>query len=147
VVGSVDGRLYRLSPETGELLGSYETGGAPYGDLVEAGGCLLALWAEGGFDDSMEAAGPHVLACLEPGLERARWRHTADRELSTYRPLAWEGRVLAGGRDVLLALDLASGELLWERAIEGVPRGLGAADEALYVGTLSGKVFALPWAR
>jgi len=147
VVGALDGRLYRLSPETGEILGSYDTGGAPYGDLVEAGGCLLTLWAEGGFDDSMEAAGPHVLACLEPGLERVRWRHSTESEWSTFRPLAWEGGVIAGGRDVLLALELASGELLWERAIEGVPRGLGAAADALYVGTLSGKVFALPFTR
>ncbi|HUF79218.1 MAG TPA: PQQ-binding-like beta-propeller repeat protein, partial [Thermoanaerobaculia bacterium] len=33
VVGSADGRLYRLIPETGEVLGSYATAGAPYGDL------------------------------------------------------------------------------------------------------------------
>jgi outer membrane protein assembly factor BamB len=145
VVGALDGRLYRLSPETGEILGSYDTGGAPYGDLVEAGGCLLALWAEGGFDESMAAAGPHVLACLEPGLGRVRWRHATESEWSTFRPLVWKGRVIAGGRDVLLALNLANGDLLWELPIAGVPRGLGAAEEALYVGTLSGKVFALPW--
>jgi outer membrane protein assembly factor BamB len=147
VAGSADGRLYRLSPETGEMLGSFATAGAPYGDLTEAGGCLLALSAEGELDESMQPGGPYHLACLEPGLERVRWRHTTDRELTIFRPLAWEGQVVAGGRDTLIALDLATGELLWELPIEGVPRGLGAAGDALYVGTLGGKVFALPWAR
>jgi outer membrane protein assembly factor BamB len=144
VVGSLDGRLYRLRPETGEVLGSIDTGGALYGDLTVTGGCLLALWAEGGIDETMEAAGPHVLGCLEPGLEKVRWRHTSEREWSTFRPLAWEGLVIAGGRDTLVALDAASGDLLWEHPIDGVPRGLGASDETLYVGTLSGKVLALP---
>ena len=145
VVGAADGRLYRLRPETGETLGSYDTGGTPYGDLTEAGGCLLALWAEGELDESMNPTGPYSLACFEPRLERVRWRHTANGELSTFRPLAWEDQVVAGGRDFLFALDLADGQLLWERPIEGVARGLGAAEEALYVGTLGGKVFALPW--
>jgi outer membrane protein assembly factor BamB len=145
VVGAADGRLYRLSLDTGEVLGSFATAGAPYGDLTEAGGCLLVLSAGGELDESMQPAGPFVLACVEPGLERARWLHSSEQELSTFRPLAWQGQVVAGGRDFLLALDLADGQLLWERPIEGVARGLGAAEEALYVGTLGGKVFALPW--
>jgi outer membrane protein assembly factor BamB len=145
VVGSRDGHLHRLSPETGEVLGSVATGGAPYGDLTEAGGCLLALSAAGELDESMEPAGPYSLACLEPGLERVRWRHESDRQISTFRPLVHEGQVIAGGRDTLFALSLADGSVLWRRPIDGVPRGLGASNEALYVGTLGGKVFALPW--
>lgn len=144
VVGSLDGRLYRLSPETGEVLGSFDAGGAPYGDLTVAGGCLLALWAEGGIDETGGAAGPYVLACIEPGLERVRWRHAYERKWSTHRPLAWQGRVIAGGRNTLVAFDAASGDLLWEHRLEGVPRGLGASGETLYVGTLSGEVLALP---
>lgn len=145
VVGAADGRLYRLRPETGEVLGFFDPGGAPYGDLTEAGGCLLALAAAGEPDESMDPRGPYSLACLEPGLEEVRWRYASDRRLSTFRPLAWEGQVIAGGRDRLVALDLADGSVLWERPVEGVPRGLGASDEALYVGTLGGEVFALPW--
>ena len=145
VVGSQDGRLHRLSPETGEVLGSVATAGMPYGDLTEAGGCLLALFAAGELDESMEPSGPYSLACLEPGLERVRWRHDSDRRISTFRPLVRQGQVVFGGRDTLLALDLADGTVLWQRPIEGVPRGLGASEEALYVGTLGGTVFALPW--
>lgn len=144
VVGSQDGRLHRLSPETGEALGSVAVPGASYGDLTEAGGCLLALSAEGELDESMQPEGPYHLTCLGPGLEAVRWRHTSDREISTFRPLVHEGQVIAGGRGTLFALDLADGSLVWQRPVEGVARGLGASDEALYVGTLSGKVLALP---
>lgn len=147
VVGSEDGHLHRLSPETGEVLGSFATAGVPYGDLTEAGGCLLVLSAAGELDESMQPGGPYSLACLGPGLERVRWRHESDRRISTFRPLAREGQVIAGGRDTLFALDLADGSLLWQHPIEGVPRGLGASQEALYVGTLAGKVFALPFTR
>jgi outer membrane protein assembly factor BamB len=144
VVGSQNGRLHRLSPETGEALGSVSVPGVPYGDLTEAGGCLLALSAEGELDESMQPEGPYHLTCLDPGLEQVRWRHTSDRKISTFRPLVHEGLVIAGGRDTLIALDAASGDLLWEHPIEGVPRGLGASDTTLYVGMLSGKVLALP---
>ena len=146
VVGSQEGGLHRLSPETGEAMGSVAVMGRSYGDLTEAGGCLLALSAEGELDESMQPEGPYHLTCLAPGLEAVRWRHTSDREISTFRPLVHEGLVIAGGRDVLFALDATNGDLLWEHGIEGVPRGLGAADGALYVGTLSGKVLALPMA-
>ena len=145
VVGAADGRLFRLALETGEVLGSFAAAGVPYGDLTEGGGCLLVLSAEGELDEWMQPSGPFHLACLEPGLERVRWRYTSERELSTFRPLVREGQVIAGGRDFLIALDVADGGLLWQRPIEGVPRGLGASEEALYVGTLAGKVFALPW--
>lgn len=145
VVGAADGRLFRLAPATGEVLGSFTAAGLPYGDLTAAGGCLLVLSAEGELDEWMQPAGPFHHTCLEPGLERLRWRYTSEQELSTFRPLVREGQVIAGGRDFLIALDLAGGELLWQRPVEGVARGLGASEDALYVGTLGGKVFALPW--
>jgi outer membrane protein assembly factor BamB len=146
VVGSQDGRLHRLSPETGEVLGSVTVPGVSYGDLTEAGGCLLALSAEGELDESMQPEGPYHLTCLDPGLAGVRWRHTSNREIGTFRPLAHEGLVIAGGPSLLFALDLADGSLAWQLPVEGVPRGLGASGETLYVGTLSGKVFALPMA-
>jgi outer membrane protein assembly factor BamB len=146
VVGSQDGRIHRLSPETGEVLGSVSVPGTPYGDLTEAGGCLLALSAEGDLDESMQPEGPYHLTCLDPGLAGDRWRHTVDREISTFRPLVYEGLVIAGGPSLLFALGLADGSLVWQRPVEGVPRGLGASGETLYVGTLSGKILALPMA-
>lgn len=146
VVGSIDGRLYRLSPETGEVLGSASVTGMSYGYLTETGGCLLVLSAEGELDESMQPEGPYRLTCLDPGLEAVRWRHTSDREISTFRPLVRGGQVIAGGLNLLFALDLADGSLAWQRPVDGVPRGLGASGTALYVGTLSGKVLALPMA-
>lgn len=145
VVGAMDGALYRLAPESGEVLGSFPTGGAPYGDLVAADGCLLALWAAGGIADGMNAAGPHILACLEPGLAKARWTHEANAEWSTMRPLVSAEAVVVGWEGTLEALALTDGSPRWSLAVNGVPRGLGAASDTLFVGTLGGDVFAFPW--
>lgn len=146
VVGSQDGRIHRLSPETGEVLASVSVPGMSYGDLTEAGGCLLALSAEGELEESMEPEGPYHLTCVDPGRAGIRWRHTSDREISTFRPLVHKSLVIAGGPDTLFALDAADGDLLWEHRIEGVARALGASEGTLYVGSLSGKVLALPMA-
>ncbi len=94
----------------------------------------------------MQPEGPYHLTCFDSGLEAVRWRHTSDGEISTFRPLVHEGRVIAGGRNTLFALDLADGSVAWQRPVEGVARGLGASGQDLYVGTLSGKVHALPMA-
>jgi len=107
-------------------------------------GCLFTLWAAGGIDESMEATGPFVLACLDPGLETVRWQHASEQEWSTFRPLLRDGQVIVGSRNTLLALDPSDGHVLWKNPVEGVPRGLGASKKMLYVGTLAGKVLALP---
>jgi len=144
VVGGLDGLLYRLRLETGEVTATYDTGGAPFGDLTVGDGCLFALWAAGGIGESMEATGPFVLACLDPDLETVRWQHATEREWSTFRPLVRDGRVIVGSRNTLLALDPSDGHVLWQSPVDGVPRGLGASKKVLYVGTLAGKVLSLP---
>ena len=142
VVGSLDGELHRLSQDDGSILGHFELKGVPYGDLVEAGGCLLALSVE---DPSQEA--PAMLSCLEPSLTKALWTFRSAGELSTFRPLVHQGRAVVGGKGTLIGLDLATGAEAWSCPLKGVARGLGSADAMLYVGTLSGTVYALDPAR
>jgi outer membrane protein assembly factor BamB len=143
VVGSFDGELHRLRQEDGSILGHFELKGVPYGDLVEAGGCLLALSSE---DPSFDG-GPATLACLDPSLTKALWTFRSAGELSTFRPLLHEGRAVVGGRGSLIGLDLSSGAEAWSCPLKGVARGLGYSGATLYVGTLGGTVYALDPAR
>ena len=147
LVGTLDGRLQRLRGSDGEILESFLLGGALYGDLVAAPGCLFALSARGGTAPETGLAGPHAIFCLDPELQGVRWRHDLPEVFGTFHPLVREGAVVVGVEGKLLALDVGSGALLWERPIEGLPRGLAATGDRLYVGTSAGPVFALPWAR
>ncbi|HEX6861203.1 MAG TPA: PQQ-binding-like beta-propeller repeat protein, partial [Thermoanaerobaculia bacterium] len=140
IVGSLAGRLLRLSREDGSVLGSLELESMPYGDLVEAGGCLLSL-------RTSQEGGAGTLACLDPSLSKTLWSFHSDKELSTFRPLIHEGRAVVGWDGTLIGLDLGTGSQAWSCPLKGMPRGLGAAGESLYVGTLSGPVLALDPAR
>lgn len=139
VVGSLDGELHRLAQEDGSILGHFDLKGVPYGDLVDAGGCLLALAIE---DPSFEQ-GPATLACLDPSLSKALWSFRSNGELSTFRPLVHEGKAVVGGKGSLTGLDLATGAEAWTCPVKGVARGLGSAGMTIYVGTLGGVVLAV----
>jgi outer membrane protein assembly factor BamB len=145
VVGALDGNLYSLSRTDGSVLSKRELKGMPYGDLVEGGECLLAL--SRATDDSSPQAGPYSLSCLDPSLSKTSWSYRSKGELSTFRPLVHQGRAIVGSEGSLTALDLGTGSEAWSCPLKGVPRGLGASGEIVYVGTLSGQVLALDPAR
>lgn len=150
VVGTLveaGGQLVRLAPATGEELGRSDPGGAPYGDLVPAGDCLLTLTAEGGFDAAGGSAGGYALACSPEGLGAPRWHARSPDEWSTPRPLVRGREVVVGVTGRLLGLSLDDGRVRWERVIDGVPRSLGDSEQSLFVGALSGQVHALPLER
>lgn len=136
VVGSLAGRLHRLSREDGSALAPIELNAIAYGDLVEAGGCLLWLQVE-------VEGGPGTLSCLDPSLSRTLWSFRAEKEITTFRPLIQGGRAVVGWDGTLVSLDLGTGAQAWSCPVKGMPRGLGASGERLYVGTLSGPVLAL----
>ena len=144
-VGSLDGSLHSLSRVDGSVLSRRELLGLPYGDLVEAGGCLLALSMA--TDDPSSQAAPYSLSCLDPSLSKTLWSYRSKGELSTFRPLVHQGRAIVGSDGALVALDLGTGSEAWSCPLKGVPRGLGASGEIVYVGTLSGQVLSLDPAR
>lgn len=147
VVGGMAGAYHRFSPDDGRPLGRRvhgDGGGLPYGDLMPTPACLLALEAEGGAGPAMRTSGPYSLRCLEAGQGGVRWRYESEAELSTHRPLLDDGRVIVGARGDLRVLDLETGEVLERLDIRGTPRGLGASADTLYVGTLDGRLLALP---
>ncbi len=133
VVGASSGRLYRLDPGTGSVVATLETGGMTYGTLVAGRGCLVVLWM------------PGTVACVEPTLKRIRWKQTAAKGFSAFRPLVLDTVVVTGTEDGnVIAYRLEDGKEAWRIPLPGVIRGLGAGGGVLYVGTLKGTVWALP---
>ncbi|HEV8630191.1 MAG TPA: PQQ-binding-like beta-propeller repeat protein [Thermoanaerobaculia bacterium] len=135
-IGDMSGHLFRLDLRTGKVEATIDAGGMLYGDLQVAGDCLLALSSETG----------HSLTCRDSrsGVERWRWR--AAKEISTFRPLVVGDQVVLGTSGTLVSLRLDNGEQAWECPIGGVPRGISAAADQLYVGMLDGALRAMPMA-
>ena len=131
VAGTFDGTIVWVAIDSGEITKRVHLDKYPYGTIIAAppllfvlsGGNLLALDAESG---------------------AVRWKRETPREWTTYRPLVSGADVIAGTEEKeLCAFDRATGETRWCADAGVVPRGLGAADDVLYVGALSGAVQAI----
>jgi outer membrane protein assembly factor BamB len=129
--GTLDGRLHKLDPGTGEVTASLKTEEPPAGRLSAAGGCLLTFLGERG------------IGCAELSLDRLRWTRSHPKGWSSSRPYPWRGFLLAANdSNGVVALRLADGEPAWSVTLGGIVRGIGITDEALYLGTLKGMVYA-----
>lgn len=137
LVGTMEGRLHRLSLADGAASPAIDLGGRLFGDLVAADRCLLVLAAVEGYS----------VTCLDATQGKSVWRRSFPAELDTFRPLLLGDVVVVGYRGRLVALALADGTDAWSCPIDGVPRGLNADEQRLYVGTLGGPVVALPLAE
>lgn len=148
LVGSADGRLARLDPDGGALLGAFdpgEPGGTFYGYLSATDGCVVALHGGRASQNPEHPEGPHSVVCSRPGEDEVAWERRSENLWTTLRPLVRDGAVVVGSDGHLEALDATDGSLLWERQVDGIPRGLGASDEHLFVGIRQGRLDALPW--
>lgn len=142
-IGTADGRLLSFAAEDGAAGRPVASRGFFYGDLVSAEGCVVALRAEGG--DHGAPAGPHAAVCLDLRTGAERWRRESPDEWGTFRPLVTRGSVVVGREGEVLALSADDGAVLWRLAADGLPRGLGADADTLFVGTLQGRVSAFTW--
>ena len=134
--GTSDGRLYLINRETAAVEARMVTDGVPTGRLVLAGGRLLAFLGE------------NALAGYAGSLERLLWTRVGEKPWTSSRPYVWHGMALAGnGVGQVFAFRLDDGELVWSETFGGTIRGIGAADDGLYLGTLAGEVRARPWPR
>ncbi len=134
-VGAMDGSLRKLALSTGEALATVATAGTPYGDLQAGAGCLLVL----------TTGDEHALSCHDLTGGAVRWRFAVPAEIPTFRPLVRGDEVVLGDESgVLVALSMADGRERRRCSVRGVPRGLSASGERLFVGMLSGTVWALP---
>jgi len=132
-VGDVEGQIHRLSPKDGGVLGVTKGKSPIYGSLLSAGDCLLALWGE------------DTLACLDPKSGTVRWSQETDSTWSSHQPLVLDGLVLVGTESgELHAFRVADGATAWTRQLEGDIKGIGSHEGVLYVGTVQGRVYAIP---
>jgi outer membrane protein assembly factor BamB len=132
IVGALGKRLYRLDAATGATAATFETDGTPLGTLVNAGTCVISLWA------------PDMVACVESGSGRTKWKQRMPREISSFRPLIVGRSVIVGSDDgTVVAYALRDGGEIWRRRVRGAARGLGFDGVVLYVGTLKGTVAAI----
>jgi eukaryotic-like serine/threonine-protein kinase len=129
-VGTAKRHLYRLDAESGEVLADFVTEAEPRGQLIVTDDSLLVF------------LGDDILASLDLSLKGVKWSAEASKEWLSARPYIWHGMVLAGNRRELVALKLADGSRIWSHQFPETVRGIGTSDKVLYVGTLTGPIFA-----
>jgi outer membrane protein assembly factor BamB len=129
-LGTDKGHVYRLSVESGEVLGDAATNATPYGHLIPAGDSLFAF------------LGDELVANFNLDLKKLRWTAEAPKEWTSARPYLWRDFVLAGNRHELIALRSADGSRAWSFQFPQTVRGIGMSADVLYVGTLKGPIFA-----
>jgi outer membrane protein assembly factor BamB len=133
--GASDGRLYRLSQVTGAVIAEVDVGATPWRHFLLTGDRLL-LFAGTGAEGS--------IACVDARKNRLLWKQRPNGVLNTNRPYLWRGSVLSGNEDGdIFVHRLADGTLERSFRVGGGARGVGVSDDALYVGTLQGTLYAL----
>jgi len=130
--GSSKGHLYRLDPKTGAVTADFTiVDEMPTGRLAFAEDSILVFFTA------------KALACLDASLKAIRWTETASGPWSSAKPYARGHAVIAGNeRGEVFAFRISDGARLWSEKFEGVIRGIGFSENALYVGTLKGQVYA-----
>ena len=129
-LGTAKRRLYRLSADSGEVLGDFVTESMPNRHLIVEDDSLFAF------------LGDEVFASFDLPLKKLRWSVEASREWTSARPYFWHGLALAGNRRELVAFRSSDGSRQWSREFPETVRGIGTSLNVLYVGTLKGPIFA-----
>ncbi len=129
-LGTVKRHLYRLNTGSGEVLGDIETVAVPGGRLVPVDSSLLAF------------LGDDVFASFNLDLKKLRWSAEASKVWTSARPYLWHDVVLAGDRHELVAFRSTDGVREWSYQFSETVRGIGTSPDVLYVGTLTGPIFA-----
>lgn len=129
-LGTAKRHLYRLNADSGEVLGDTETKVAPNGRLLLVDDSLLAF------------LGDDLFASFDLDLKKIRWSSEASKQWTSARPYLWHEVVLAGNRRELVAFRASDGTRQWSHEFPETIRGIGISPDVLYVGTLTGPIFA-----
>jgi outer membrane protein assembly factor BamB len=132
--GTFDQRLHRLALGPAATHAGLELGGVPFGPPTLLEDSLLLL-----VYDSPDTAS---LRSVDLTLKGVRWRREAPGGWSSARAYLWHGHALVGSEQGRLAAFTLDGSEEWSDTFAGVIRGIGLADDVLYVGTLKGTVYA-----
>jgi outer membrane protein assembly factor BamB len=137
--GIADGTIVRVDPGTGAVVGSRKLDEKlrPRSVLVRADDALLVLLTN-------ETADYLALVSLDPKLETIRWRQNASKDWSTSRVFVWKHMVILGtSSGELTAYCVGDGTKAWSHTVRGYVRSIGGSDDALYVTTQGGSLYAL----
>ena len=129
--GNSNRHIYRLDCGTGAVTADFAAEETPTERLLFADDSLFVFFSD------------KKLVCLDSSLKTVRWSKAASAPWSSSKPYAWKHAVLAGNESgELFAYRISDGSLLWSEKFEGVIRGIGQSEDALYVGTIKGRVYA-----
>jgi outer membrane protein assembly factor BamB len=129
-LGTSKRHLYRLDTDSGAVLSELPTESAPNGRLIIANDSLLAF------------LGDDVFASFDLDLKTLRWSAEASKQWTSARPYLWRDVVLVGNRRELIAFRSSDGARQWSHQFPETIRGIGTSPEVLYIGTLTGPIFA-----
>lgn len=138
-VGTGAGTVYRVDPRSGAILGSQRVDEklSPRSVPVRTNDSLLVLLTD-------EGADYRALVSLDLELEKVRWRQAAAKTWSTSRAFVWNDMVVLGtSSGELLAYCTTDGRPAWSHAVRGSVRSIGGSEDALYVSTREGTLYAL----
>jgi outer membrane protein assembly factor BamB len=132
--GTVDRRIHFLGLGRDPVHAELGVGGVPSGPPVLFGDSLLLLV----YSNEDEA----VLKSVDRSLKAVRWTREAPGGWTSARTCLWRGNAVVGSNQGKVAAFAANGSEVWADTVGGVVRGIGLADDVLYVGTLKGTVSA-----
>ncbi len=129
--GNSNRHIYRLNSGTGAVTADFAAEETPTERLLFADGSLFVFFSD------------KKLVSLDSSVKAIRWSKPASAPWSSSKPYAWKHAVLAGNESgELFAYRISDGSLLWSEKFEGVIRGIGQSEDALFVGTIKGRVYA-----
>jgi outer membrane protein assembly factor BamB len=132
--GTFDQRIHRLALDAGAAHAELQLGGIPFGTPTLLGDSLLVL-----VYDKPDTA---TLKAIDLPLRGVRWTRETAGGWSSARTYSWHGKALAGSKQGKLAAFSPDGSEGWSDTVGGVIRGIGVADDVLYVGTQKGTLYA-----
>ena len=138
-VGTSPFRVVNLVADTGIATQKFGLQSKPVRTLAVSGNAIVAfLHSKSGEGEA------DTLIALDLQSGRILWARKAPTEWTSSRPEIWRDMVLAGDREgELQAFGVADGVKRWTyKASEGL-LGIGVADDALYLGTTTGSVYAV----
>ncbi len=131
-VGTADNNVHRLSITDGSILAVGSLDARPFGRATLTREQVLFL------------ATDQSLVSLDRNLDTVLWSWTASPAWSSYQPLLRDSLIFVGSRDGrFIGLNIRTGEEAYSISVDGLPRGIGASGDTLYLGTLGGALHAL----